>query len=88
MLGLALGVILAFVIGLFVKARFQPTNLVLARNAGVAVAIGLIAGIVGYLVLDLRGAELILTAMLWALLLPAVLLGNVVRERMKPKMRL
>lgn len=90
MIGLAIGVLLAFVLGLFVTVRFKPemSSSVGTQVVGISVGIGLIGGVVGFLTLNLRGWELAVTAVLWALILPAAMLGNLVRERVRPKTRM
>ena len=44
-----------------------------------------IGAVIGFMTLNLRGWELLGTAVLWALILPAAMLGNWVRERAQPK---
>ena len=90
MLGLALGIVLTFVIGLFVTVRFnpEPSASVRTQVVGISVGVGVIAAVIGFMTLNMRGWELLGTAVLWALILPAAMLGNWVRERMRPKSRL
>jgi len=90
MLGLALGIVLTFVIGLFVTVRFnpEPSASVRTQVVGISVGVGVIAAVIGFMTLNMRGWELLATAVLWALILPAAMLGNWVRERMRPKSRL
>lgn len=87
MLGLALGVVAAFVLGLFVTVRFKPELSASVRTQviGISVGIGVIGAVIGFMTLNLRGWELLGTAVLWVLILPAAMLGNWVRERVRPK---
>ena len=87
MLSLVLLVVVAFVVGLFVTARWAPGS-VARQIVFVVVATGVFVGLIGYFGFGLRGMELLETVVSWALLLPAVVLGNVVRERVSPKTRL
>lgn len=86
MLSLTLVVVAAFIVGLFVTVRFKPGS-VRVQLIGVSVGIAVVTAVIGY-VSGLRGLELIATAVVWALFLPAAVFGNVVRQRMRPKTRL
>jgi len=90
MLGLALGIVLTFVLGLFVRVRFKPEVSASVRTqvVGISIGVGIIAAVICFMTLNMRGWELLGTAVLWALLLPAAMLGNWVRERVRPRSRL
>ena len=90
MLVLALGVVASFVIGLVVTLRFKPDNFLSVATQVIGISLGMVvvAGVLGLAVLNLRGWELVGTAVLWGLILPAAMLGNWVRMRVRPRTRL
>lgn len=86
-----LAVVIAFVVGLFVDER--PKLAVIPGTPGrqllgAAVGLGLIGALVAYLPGDVRSVPLLVgTAVFWALIVPAVHLGNLVRDRVSPSWR-
>jgi uncharacterized membrane protein YfcA len=80
MWGQIIGLVVVFVVAMTVRPREEVTRQQLKQLPLVALAVGAFAGVVGYLV-GRRGVELVVIAVLWALLLPAVALGRSLRAR-------
>jgi hypothetical protein len=86
-----LAVVLAFLAGLFVDERSKLAVIPLpprVQLSAAAVSLGVIGGLVAYVAEDVRSVPLLIgTAVLWALVIPAVHLGNLLRDKVSPTWR-
>lgn len=71
--------VVMFLVGLFSRARLTTRHPVITVYAGLALGIGLLAGVGSYYLLDTPGPEAVATGALWALLMVAMPLGNAFR---------
>jgi hypothetical protein len=77
--GLAVGIAVAWVVGLFVPARFRPGRS-RYRETGMAMAIAAVATLAFGHLFGQRGWELVITAAVGPAIIAAPLGGNLVRE--------
>src|SRR5664279_1572216 len=82
-------IVVAFVLGLFVDQRYKLALIPLPPRTQIVLAaliMGVVGGFVAYFSDDVRSVPVLIgTAVLWGLIAPAVLLGNLVRDRVSPR---
>jgi hypothetical protein len=85
----ALVIVMAFVLGLFVDHRHKLAVMPLppwTQIVIMAMFVGLEGGFLAYFDDGVRSVpELIETAVLWALIVPVIHLGNLVRDKVSPR---
>ena len=87
----ALAVVAAFVLGLFFDDRSKLAVIPLppwGQVGAAAVSLGVIGVVSAYVSEGVRSLPLLIgVAVLWALIIPAVHLGNLIRDRFSPTWR-